>query len=170
MDDTNFHKFMSEKIPAIEANERKIPDPFFVHQSPACADLSENTPIDTPQLWPHFRYVMRKNMAKWLRSVSAGLLFGSGIILFTGCTGVAYTAGPGGYYDYDYYPGWNIYYYPQGHVYYWNDGRYWRSGRRLPPRYNLHHSHWEHLHLHSRQPWTEHPSGHNNFQHGNGRH
>lgn len=77
-----------------------------------------------------------------------------GMLATSGC--VAYGGGGGVYYDYAYYPDCDAYYYPRGHVYYWNEGGAWRSGNRLPDRYNGHVQHTEQLRLHSQQPWTEH--------------
>ena len=81
-------------------------------------------------------------------------------------------AGPGpvAYYDYDYYPEWDVYYYPEGHIYYWNDGGHWRSGGRLPSHYVLHDENRERLQLHSRQPWTEHQSEHSGPEHSDEHH
>jgi hypothetical protein len=95
-------------------------------------------------------------MKTWLQGICAALLFGCGALLFTGCAGGVYTQGTVAYYDYDYYPDWDIYYYPERHVYYWHDGDHWRSGRELPRHYDLHERPHERLHLHSREPWTEH--------------
>lgn len=78
----------------------------------------------------------------------------SGLLLFSGCAG--YDGGGVAYYDYDYYPDYDVYYYPEGRMYYWNEGGEWRSGERLPDRYDMHERHSERLRLHSQQPWTEH--------------
>jgi len=88
------------------------------------------------------------------------LLLAGGLMLSPGCVGVGYEGGVA-YYEYDYYPDWDIYYYPRGHVWYWNEGGHWRSGGSLPPRYAVQgHAH-QSLHLHSQQPWTEnHQAGH----------
>jgi hypothetical protein len=105
---------------------------------------------------------MRTHTKNQIRRAFAGLLTGTGLLLLVGCTGVAYTT-PGGsvaFYDYDYYPDGDVYFYPHDHIYYWNDGGHWRSGGRLPDRYHLREEGREHLRLHSRQPWTEHPSEH----------
>lgn len=59
------------------------------------------------------------------------------------------------YYDYDYYPGVNVYYYPRTRVYYWSDGGRWSSGHRLPSHYVIRDAHREPFRSHSRQPWTE---------------
>jgi hypothetical protein len=104
-------------------------------------------------------------MKSWLRAAGVGLLAGGGILCFTGCVGVAYPVGPPGvYYDYDYYPDWDVYYYPAGHIYYWNDAGHWRSGREVPRRYHFNEERQEpreHLRLQTRQPWTEHHEEHN---------
>jgi hypothetical protein len=104
--------------------------------------------------------MMRKSAPTWLRGACAGLLVGGGALLCAGCVGVAYPGGPGPYYDYYYYPDWDVYFYPAGHIYYWNDGGHWRSGGRLPPRYDFHDEHHELLRLQSRQPWSEHHPEH----------
>ena len=77
----------------------------------------------------------------------------------TGCAwraGVAYSGPPGTYYDYFYYPDGDVYFYPEGHLYYWHDHDHWFHGAHLPPGYALHEEHREHLHLRTREPWTEH--------------
>jgi hypothetical protein len=95
---------------------------------------------------------MKTRIGKWM---GIGLL-GLGLQVFSGC--VVYPEGgySATYYDYDYYPAWDVYYYPERRVYYWNDGGRWRSGGRLPNRYVFHEEQSEHLRLHTRQPWTEH--------------
>jgi len=100
--------------------------------------------------------MMNKNTKAWLRKACIGIAAGMWLALSTGCVGVAYPGGAAVYYDYDYYPGWNIYFYPAGHIYYWNEGGHWRSGAHLPPAYHLNGQSHEQLRLHSRQPWTEH--------------
>lgn len=95
-------------------------------------------------------------MIKSLQIAIAGLLWGGGLLLSAGCTGVAYTGRPPGLYDYDYYPDWDVYYYPEGRIYYWNDDGHWRSGPEVPHWYHLHSEGREHLQLHTRRPWTEH--------------
>lgn len=93
-------------------------------------------------------------MKRYVQGLCAGLLLG-GILVTSGC--VAYGGGGGGvYYDYEYYPDCDAYYYPRSHIYYWNEGGTWRSGDRLPDRFNGHAQPAEQLHLHSQQPWTEH--------------
>jgi hypothetical protein len=94
-------------------------------------------------------------MKKYLQIICAGLALG-GSPLLSGCAGVAYTGGVAVGYDYDYYPDWGVYYYPQRHIYYWNEGGVWRSGGRLPDRFDLHNRPAQHLHLRTEQPWTEH--------------
>jgi len=98
-------------------------------------------------------------MTKWLLGIGAVLLLAGGLILTSGCVGVGYEGGVA-YYDYDYYPDWDIYYYPRGHAWYWSEGGSWHSGRALPRHYVVEgHAH-ESLHLQTRQPWSEHPAGH----------
>jgi len=93
-------------------------------------------------------------MKKYLQGVCVGLCLAVPALI-TGCS--TYDSGGGvAYYDYDYYPDWDVYYYPHGHVYYWNESGAWRSGERLPEHYHGHAMHTEHLHLHSQQPWNEH--------------
>jgi len=90
---------------------------------------------------------------KHLREICAGLIVGSTLLIFTGCeTRVS----GGAYYDYDYYPGHDVYFYPQGRTYYWNEGGRWRSGRDLPPQIDIHAETHETFRGHTRQPWTEH--------------
>lgn len=81
-----------------------------------------------------------------------------------GCAGETYATGGVAYYDYDYYPNWDVYYYPHDRVYYWHDGEHWRSGHGLPNQYRLREEQHEHLQLHTRQPWTEHQPEHQQFQ------
>lgn len=103
-------------------------------------------------------------MKKLFRAASINLLAGLIVLTFAGCVGEVYPEGSAtyavggsasGYYDYDYYPGPDVYFYPQRRIYYWNDGARWRSGRRLPPRYHLREEEREHLRFRSREPWTE---------------
>jgi hypothetical protein len=93
-------------------------------------------------------------MKKILQFACVGLLTGN-ILLCSGCVATVSTPGAEVYYDYDYYPGVGVYYYPRGHVYYWNESGAWRSGRNLPPRYDLHTEHSEHFRGHTQQPWSE---------------
>jgi hypothetical protein len=99
-----------------------------------------------------------------LQLICAGLMLG-GSLLLSGCTGVAYTGGVAAGYDYDYYPDWDIYYYPEGHIYYWNEGGAWRSGERLPDRYDLRERHSQRMHFRSQQPWRENPRGGHGDEH-----
>jgi hypothetical protein len=99
-------------------------------------------------------------MKKWFQGMGAVFLLGGSLLMFSGCVGADYEGGGVAYYDYDYYPDWDIYYYPRGHVYYWNDEGHWHSGGRLPERYELREHHSEQLHLRSQQPWTEHHAEH----------
>ena len=101
-------------------------------------------------------------MKNYLQGACAGLMLG-GFALTAGC--VAYGGGGVAYYDYDYYPDYDVYFYPQARIYYWNEGGHWRSGERLPPHYEFHEEHREHLQLHSQQPWTEHHEEHGGYQH-----
>ena len=110
-----------------------------------------------------------ENIIKWLRASCVGLIAGIGVLLSAGCVGVA-GPGPVAYYDYDYYPEWDVYYYPEGHIYYWNDGGHWRSGGRLPSHYVLRDENRERLQLHTRQPWTEHQSEHSGPVHSDEHH
>lgn len=112
-------------------------------------------------------------MKNYLQGICAGLMLG-GVLFFTGCEGVVYTggggvvyAGGGGgvvYYDYDYYPDWDVYFYPRAHIYYWYEGGRWCSGERLPPRFEIREEHREHLRLHTQQPWTEHHREHGDYE------
>ena len=92
----------------------------------------------------------------WLQSVLAGTC----LLLTAGCTVHEHRAyrepAPAAYYEYDYYPAYNVYYSPRARVYYWNDGGRWASGRRLPSHYEVREAQREQLRLHSREPWTEH--------------
>ena len=112
---------------------------------------------------------MKNNVKRKLQATCVGLLIGAGVLLSAGCVGVGYAGGSTGYYDYDYYPDRDIYFYPQGGIYYWNDGGHWRSGRRLPGRYELREERREHLQLRSRRPWTEHPQERGEFERGRDR-
>jgi hypothetical protein len=101
-------------------------------------------------------------MRKWTIGIFAGaLLLAAGTLTFSGCISVDHEGRDVTYYDYDYYPDWDLYYYPAEHVYYWRDGDTWVSGRELPDRYSLHEHRYEHLRLHSRHPWEE-----NRVRHG----
>ena len=93
-------------------------------------------------------------MKKRLQGIGAGLLLGGALLFSAGCAGVGYAGG--GYYDYDYYPDWDVYFYPQGHLYYWNEAGHWRSGAHLPEHYALRGHHSEHFRGRTQQPWTEH--------------
>jgi hypothetical protein len=96
-------------------------------------------------------------MHKWLRIMSVSVALAGGVIWSAGCAGPGYDGGGGVvYYNYDYYPDWDVYYYPQGRIYYWNEGGHWRSGAALPPRYDIQSRPHENLQLHTQQPWTEH--------------
>lgn len=96
------------------------------------------------------------------RTASFAIITAASLLLLTaGCEEGVY--GGAGCYDYDYYPGADVYFYPDENIYYWNDGRDWRWGRRLPDEYRLHEEEWEHLRLHSREPWTEHAPKHHEF-------
>jgi hypothetical protein len=96
---------------------------------------------------------MKKNMKNCLGAAFAGLLLVGMAMMMDGCVA---TVGPGGvYYDYDYYPGLDVYFYPAGNVYYWNEGGHWRSGGALPGRYDLHGQNHVPYHAHSQQPWSE---------------
>ena len=101
---------------------------------------------------------MKANIKSWIAGASVGLLLGGATLFTSGCAAhVGYASGPNGaYYDYDYYPGLNVYYYPSGGVYHWNDHGHWMSGQRLPEHYTLGNAHHERLRYHSQQPWTEH--------------
>jgi hypothetical protein len=99
---------------------------------------------------------MKNNVKNWCQGICAGLLVGGAALLSAGCADVGYAGASYGYYDYDYYPEGNVYFYPQGGIYYWNDAGHWRSGRRIPERYEWREEHREHLRLHSREPWIEH--------------
>lgn len=96
-------------------------------------------------------------MRKHLQKALVGILAAGGLAFFAGCEAEVYPepGGPVAYYDYDYYPEANVYFYPEGHVYYWNDHDHWRSGRYLPYHYHLNEEQREHLHMRSREPWTE---------------
>ena len=117
---------------------------------------------------------MKTNIKAWLRGLSAGVVLGGVALVSPGCVfheSVPAGGGPyGAYYDYDYYPGANVYYYPSGNVYYWSDGGRWYSGRRLPPRYVLRDARPEHYRSHSREPWRERQEHHEHeeFEHGQG--
>ena len=101
---------------------------------------------------------------KRLLQGACAVLAGAGLLLSAGCAGAGYVGG--GYYDYDYYPDWDVYYYPQGRLYYWNEAGHWRSGAELPHRYDLHqHRESQRLHLHTAQPWTEHRPAHGGAEH-----
>ena len=93
-------------------------------------------------------------MKRYVQGLCAGLALG-GLLTITGCVGYA-GGGAGVYYDYDYYPDWDVYYYPHDHIYYWNEGGAWRSGARAPDRYDFHGRHMDHLHVQNQHPWTEH--------------
>jgi hypothetical protein len=110
--------------------------------------------------------MMKKSIKTWLRVAGVGLMVGSGVLLSAGC--VAYAPGPGGYYDYYYYPDWDVYFYPAGGIYYWNESGHWYHGRHVPPAYHFHEAPHEDLHLQTRQPWMEHPAPHPAPAHGGG--
>jgi hypothetical protein len=57
------------------------------------------------------------------------------------------------YYDYEFYPDWNVYYYPAGETYYWAENGHWRSSHQLPPRYTIGQARHERVHSPSQQPW-----------------
>jgi len=94
----------------------------------------------------------------FLPSVVAGIC----LLASAGCTvhEHSHSRAPGytttTYYEYDYYPAFNVYYYPRSRVYYWNDRGRWSSGHRLPPHYEIRDAQREQLRLHSRKPWMEH--------------
>lgn len=98
------------------------------------------------------------------RNLSALAFAAVTLLGLDGCTSTNYGGGGAVYYDYDYYPGSDVYFYPRGNLYYWHeeDGR-WLSGGRAPERYPLHRDHPQHLHLRSPEPWTVHrpPHGRN---------
>jgi len=91
----------------------------------------------------------RNVMLKWLLSLLTAVSLGLG----AGCEGV-HASGTVTFFDYDYYPDWDVYFYPTTQVYFWNDGRHWRSGRALPRDYRLN-TNRRSLHLTTRQPWTQ---------------
>jgi len=90
-----------------------------------------------------------------------GVVAGICLLSAAGCTvhERTYTRSPGyettTYYDYDYYPGVDVYYYPRSRVYYWNDHGHWRSGHRLPSHYVIRDAHREPFRSHSREPWRD---------------
>ncbi|MDE3099792.1 MAG: hypothetical protein KGJ88_09985 [Verrucomicrobiota bacterium] len=96
-------------------------------------------------------------MKKTLQFACFGLLTGGWMLLSTGCVGEfgVYGPGPGIWYDYDYYPAWNVYYYPEEHEYYWNEEGEWHEGAELPEHYHLRGERHEHLRFHTQQPWRE---------------
>ena len=98
---------------------------------------------------------MKTRMVKGLQYVCAGVLLGSGLLFSTGCVGVATPSGGVVYYDYDYYPDWDVYYYPAGHVYYWHRGGFWHHGPDLPGWYHGAPAHIEHFRGHTTRPWNE---------------
>ena len=99
---------------------------------------------------------MRANIKKWIVGAATGLLLGGAALLTSGCAGGVYATGPyGGYYDYDYYPGLNVYYYPAGGYYHWYGGGAWHTGRHLPAHYTIGHAYHEHMRFHTNRPWTE---------------
>ncbi|HVM51441.1 MAG TPA: hypothetical protein VMU04_25645 [Candidatus Acidoferrum sp.] len=108
---------------------------------------------------------MKGNIKNWFAAATTALLLGSAAVLTSGCAGGTYATGPYSYYDYDYYPDLNVYYYPAGGYYNWYQGGVWHTGRHLPPRYTLAHSHHERLRFRTNRPWSE---GHHPFE-GSGR-
>ena len=121
---------------------------------------------------------MKANDSKWLRGAAVSSLVSGITALVCGCSQpgeVVHTNPPPNYvtyyddsprtdltpppapspayYDYDYYPDWNVYYYPAGSTYYWYDNGTWVSGSRLPPRYVIRTARHEHVHSQSREPW-----------------
>ena len=89
-----------------------------------------------------------------LQSIVAGTC----LLLSAGCTVHEHGYVSGGatvdaYYDYDYYPGVNVYYYQRTRVYYWNDRGHWASGHRLPTHYELREH--EQFRARTHQPWME---------------
>jgi hypothetical protein len=119
--------------------------------------------LSSPQLTPPcpaLNFYMKKIiLPQWLRSACAGIMLGSGTLIFTGCVATVREPGPEAYYNYQYYPDADVYYYPEDHIYYWNDGRRWRSGRELPPRIVIRQEHYEYFRGHSQQPWMERHQG-----------
>jgi len=102
-------------------------------------------------------------MKVYLQGLCAALALGA-MALGTGC--VATVGGEGAYYyDYDYYPDWDVYYYPEHHVYYWNEEGRWHSAERLPEHYDLRNRHVEHLHSHNREPWNGQRGGEHHHDH-----
>jgi hypothetical protein len=102
--------------------------------------------------------MMKTSIKTWLAGAGLSLLLGGVAVLTPGCAGtVAYTPGYyGAGYDYDYYPGLNVYYYPAGGYYHWYDGGRWNTGRHLPPRYTIGHAPHERMHSQTQEPWREH--------------
>jgi hypothetical protein len=100
---------------------------------------------------------MKLSIKRWLGGAGIGLLLG-GVSLFTAGCGEPAVYGTGYYgggYDYDYYPGANVYYYPQGGYYNWYDHGHWRGGRHLPPNYTFGNGYHERFHSRTREPWKE---------------
>jgi hypothetical protein len=96
------------------------------------------------------------NLTPSLRALGVGLVLGGIAWWSAGCAVEEH--GPyraGVYYDYDYYPDADVYFYPEGRIYYWRHEGHWKSGPVLPDRYVLREERREHLHLRTREPWSE---------------
>ncbi len=111
---------------------------------------------------------MKTNTKYWLRGSTAGLVFGSMVLLAGGCSfhkSVVHessTTAPApavAAYDYEYYPAANVYYDPAHGKYYWfEDGR-WHSGHRLPSKIVIAGIPPEHVRYTTPEPWLEHEQG-----------
>lgn len=116
---------------------------------------------------------MKSKILNRAQNTVIGLLAAGALSLLAGCAADVYPEPVGGvaYYDYDYYPDADVYFYPEGHYYYWRDHDHWRHGGRLPYDYHLNEEHREHLHLRTREPWTEHHEEHHgDFEHRDDHH
>ena len=99
---------------------------------------------------------MKTKIITWLSAAGIGLMLGGVTLLAPGCVGPPVVEGSvGAYYDYDYYPGLDVYYYPAGGYYHWYDHGRWRTGRHLPGRFDIAHAQPQRFRSHTQRPWTE---------------
>ena len=100
------------------------------------------------------------------QSVCALVLLFGGLLLSPGCAGVSSGYSDVLYYQYDYYPDWNVYYYTADHIYYWSENGNWYAGERLPSRYHGTPPRVQHLVLRTPEPWNENQGQGGNLSNG----
>jgi len=98
-------------------------------------------------------------MKKILREICIAALLAAGPLISAGCFSVT-RENRDVYYDYDYYPEYDVYYDTEEHLYYWREDGHWVSGPVLPPRYVVREHHYRHIHVRNRHPWEDHPVEH----------